>query len=212
VFSIRIALLAVLASAGCVARVPSSTATVRGAIPDDVRSSITFVSAGDAAYSAADPIGATGLPGEGRVVHAFVVRLEKDLRVYRLWSGPQVLDATGHTSRLGSWWTFDQPTGTRDTYRRRFEVCEGWNRLTWVARCVLRKGSVVVIGFGQSVSENACGNHERRESYPQNTRDLQVYIHDAFRRTSGEHAELLCPEENQDYEDDRDDVSKPRAP
>jgi hypothetical protein len=206
---IRVILLAVVASVGCVA---PATRAVRGAIPDPVRSSLTFLSTNDSAYSAADPMGATGAPGEGRVVRAFVVRLEKDIRVYRLWSGPDVLDRSGHTSRLGSWWTFDRPTGSRDSYRRRYEVCEGWNTLTWVASCVLRKGAVVVIGFGQSVSENTCDNRERHESYPQNDRDLQVYIHNAFQRTSLEPPELLCPEQNQDYEDDRDDVSKPRTP
>ena len=69
--------------------------------------SLELVAATDAAYAAADPAGATGVPGEGKVTTPYVVRLTRDLPVYRLWAGPAVKDAQGRTSRIGQWWTFD---------------------------------------------------------------------------------------------------------
>jgi len=133
-----------------------------------------------------------------------VVRLTRDLSVYRLWAGPSVKDAQGRTSRIGQWWTFDAPAGTLASFRQRYEVCEKWDTLRFVAQCTLRRGSVVVIGPGQSVSAKTCGNPT--ESYPANDRDLQVYIHEAWNRP-----ELSCPDESRDYEDDPRDISRPAA-
>ena len=101
-------LVAVIALAGCASRVrvhvPSGETI---ALPRAVASSIELVAAGDSAYASADPAGATCEPGAGKVTKPFVVRLTRDLHVYRLWSGPDVRDAQGRTSRIGQWWTFD---------------------------------------------------------------------------------------------------------
>src|SRR2546421_4174057 len=66
--------------------------------------SLELVAATDAAYAAADPAGATGVPGEGKVTKPYVVRLTRDLAVYRLWAGPAVKDAAGRAARGGPGW------------------------------------------------------------------------------------------------------------
>ena len=163
---------------------------------------------GDAAYAAADPSGATGEPGVGRVIRPYVVRVTRDMTVYRVWSGPAVKDGRGRTSRIGEWWAFDRPTGTRASYRERYEICEKWNTLRFVAQCTLRRGAVVVIGAGQSVSAETCGEPGGREQYRTNARDFQVYIHAAWTKIGTPDAVLSCPDESQDYRNDPNDISK----
>ena len=171
-------------------------------LPEQVASSLTFVARDEKGYAEADPAGATGEPGTGKVTRPFVVRLTKEMKVYRLWAGPDVRDGRGNTSRLGSWWTFDRPSGSLTDYRRRYEVCESWNSLRWVAECTLRAGTVVVMGGGQSVSAKTCGDATGRENYPANDRDLQVYIREAFKRVAPPTADLVCPDESRDYKND----------
>jgi hypothetical protein len=170
---------------------------------EPVASTVEFVPSGDGAYATADPAGATGKPGEGKVIRPYVVRVTRDVKVYRLWDGPDVRDAQGRTSRMGQWWTFEPPSGTLASFRTRYEVCEKWDTLRWVAACTLRRGAVVVIGAGQSVSAQVCGDATRRENYPRNDRDLQVYIREAWTRT-----DLTCPDEREDYQNDPRDISK----
>ena len=197
---------AALAVASC-----ASLGTLRNPSGETVRvsraiaGSLELVAAGDAAYAAADPTGATGVPGEGKVIRPHVVRLTRDMPVYRLWAGPAVKDEQGRTSRIGQWWTCEPPAGTLASFRRRYEVCEKWDSLRWVAQCTLRRGAVVVIGPGQSVSAQTCG--VQTESYPANDRDFQVYIHEAWKHMSPPDGELSCPDESRDYENDPRDIS-----
>src|SRR3954466_460158 len=72
---------------------------------------LELVPPADPAYVAADPAGATPGRGVGGVSKPCVVRLTRDVPVYRLWAGPAVKDAQGRTSRIGQWWTFDAPKG-----------------------------------------------------------------------------------------------------
>ena len=104
-------LIGALVAAGC-----ATTATLRGPagdvrVPHVREGALELVAAGDTVYAAADPAGATGVTGEGRVIRPYVVRLTRDLPVYRLWAGPDVKDAQGRTSRIGQWWTFEPPSG-----------------------------------------------------------------------------------------------------
>ena len=64
------------------------------------------------------------------------------------------------------------------SFRRRYEVCEKWDTLRWVAQCTLRRGSVVVIGPGQSVSAQTC--EKPGESYPANRFYVHEKVHDEF--------------------------------
>ena len=205
--------LAVVALAGCARLAPvhgPSGETLE--VPRAIAGSLELAAAGDPGYAAADPKDATGEPGVGRVSKAYVVRLTRDLAVYRLWAGPDVRDAQGRTNRIGEWWAFDPPDGTLASYRRRYEICEKWNTLRWVAQCTLRRGTVVVMGPGQSVSAKTCDDPSGREEYPANDRDLQVYIRQAWTRTGQPDSELSCPDESRDYQDDPQDIAKPIAP
>jgi hypothetical protein len=201
---------ALLVLAGCAHRVPvqgPSGETIE--VSRALASSLEFVGPDDKDYAAADATGGTGDPGDGKVSKPFVVRLRHDLAVYRLWAGPTVRDALGRTSRIGQWWTFDRPSGTLAGFRRRYEVCVQWDSLRWVAQCTLRRGAVVVIGPGQSVSAQTCGDATGRESYPANDRDWQVYIHEAWNRTGTPSGDLSCPDQSRDYQNDPGNITKP---
>ena len=84
----------------------------------------------------------------------------------------------------------------------------GGDSLRFVAQCTLRRGAIVVIGAGQSVSAETCGEPRGREQYPANARDFQVYIHAAWTKTGTPDAMLSCPDESQDYRNDPNDISK----
>lgn len=143
--------------------------------------------------------------GMGGVSDALVVKTSQDITVYRMWNGPNRLDARGNTNRLGGWWSYDAPAGSAAGYRRNYEICLGWNDLTWVATCTLKAGAVVAIGPGQSVSAETCGDPTGHEQYPANGRDWQLYLDKPWTRT----AELVCPDQSKDYRANPSDIAKP---
>jgi hypothetical protein len=61
---------------------------------------------------------------------AHVLRITRDLSVYRLWNGPEKKDKDGHTNRVGAWWTYVAPRGPVATYRHDYETCRAWNDFT----------------------------------------------------------------------------------
>ncbi|CDL01019.1 conserved exported protein of unknown function [Magnetospirillum gryphiswaldense MSR-1 v2] len=141
--------------------------------------------------------------GQGGISRGMVVRITEPVTVYRLWSGPQAVNAHGQTNRMGQWWSYDAPSGQRDRYRVDYEICNAWNDLTWVASCTLKAGAVVAIGPGQSVSEDACD--QPGEAYPANKFKWQIYVDKAWARPQ----ELECPNPAHDYANDPTDISKP---
>ena len=161
----------------------------------------------DADYGRA-VIGAAVKPaGQGGLVEGTVIRLTQDVTVWRMWSGPTKKNAAGLTNRIGGWWAYDAPKGTQAQYRTAYEICNGWNDLTWVAKCTLKAGAVVVIGPGQSVSAQTCGDPTGVESYPTNHKDWQTYVDKPWARPT----ELVCPAETEDYESDPADISKAKT-
>lgn len=148
-------------------------------------------------------------PGQGGLTEAVVVRLTADVPVWRAWSGPEKKDSRGNTNRIGQWWSADAPHGTRDGYRRSYEICVGWNDLTWMAKCTLHKGAVVTVGPGQSVSAETCASPD--ESYPANPVDWQLFIATAWTRI-GPDKELDCPDPSQDQPIDPADLDGARQP
>ncbi len=142
--------------------------------------------------------------GQGGISEGLVVRLTEDLPVYRMWSGPDKLNASGFTNRIGQWWAYDAPTGTQAAYRDHYDICLAWNDLTWVATCTLKAGSVVAIGPGQSVSAETCGDPTGQESYPANPDYWQTYVAKAWARAD----ELQCPADSADYQADPEDISR----
>ncbi len=178
------------------------------ALPAALQGKAEVLPSTDPDYARADLTSAVKPEGQGGISAGIVVRLTEDIPVYRMWSGPDKKDSRGNTNRLGSWWSYDAPQGPVSGYRADYEICNSWNDLSWVATCTLKKGSVVAIGPGQSVSAATCGDVMGKESYPANAEDWQLYVSKAWTRTS---TELICPAESADYQANPDDISKPKA-
>ncbi|MDQ5896161.1 MAG: hypothetical protein RLZZ592_2247 [Pseudomonadota bacterium] len=175
-------------------------------LPPPLAARAVVLQPGEPGYDRARIDAAVKAPGQGGVSEGVVIRLAEDLPVWRLWNGPGRVDARGHTNRLGGWWSHDAPRGTVQAYRAAYEICLGWNELRWVARCTLKAGTVVVVGPGQSVSPQTCGDGSGLERYEANARDWQLYLDQPWSRGS----ELVCPEESADYEADPDELSRPK--
>ena len=185
----------------------AGTADAQNAVelPPSLQGRVEVLKLQDPDYERAAAWKALKAPGDGGVLGVVVVRVKEDLPVYRLWNGPQAKDANGNTNRLGGWWSADKPKGSVQQYRTNYEVCTVWNRLSFLAACTLRKGAVVAVGPGQSVSTTTCNSAS--ESYPQERVLWQIYIDQPWKRA----AELSCPPDTQDIEVDPSDVSKPKA-
>ncbi|MGE4278923.1 MAG: hypothetical protein AB7G62_05010 [Magnetospirillum sp.] len=173
-------------------------------LPVQILGKVEVVATSDPDWAGANVGAAEKPPGSGGVSQALVIRLSQDMTVYRMWSGPQ---PGMRSNRLGGWWAFDKPKGTREGYRRAYEICGTWNELKRVAVCTLKKGAVVVIGPGQSVSAQTCKDGAGYETYDANERDWQIYVDQAWSRPET----LSCPPEDQDYEADPADVSAPKS-
>ena len=204
------ALLAAILLASC-ARNPAVTTaspTVPLRLPAVLASSAEALPPGAPGFARADVQSAVKAHGQGNVSRAMVIQLTQDIHVFRLWSGPEKKDANGRTNRIGSWWTYDPPRGAVDQYRVDYEICRAWNDLSWVATCTLRKGTIVAIGPGNSVSAETCGDSTGKEHYPANEQHWQLYVYRAFERI-GPDKELDCPDESRDYEADPRDLARP---
>ncbi len=172
-------------------------------LPKQLHGKADVVHKDSADYARADIDGAVKAAGEGGITQGLVVRLKTDLPIWRLWNGPTKKDARGFTNRMGQWWSYDKPHGTKQAYRHNYEICNAWNELTWVAKCTLKKGAVVVIGPGNSVSAKTCGDASGQESYPINRQHWQIYISKIWARST----EVECPDESLDYEASPADIS-----
>lgn len=173
-------------------------------LPQQLVAKAIVLNSSDPDYSRAMLTNAEKPPGKGGISSGLVVKVTQDISVYRLWNGPAKKDTNGNTNRLGSWWSYDPPSGSIAAYRISYEVCNAWNDLTWLATCTLKAGSVVAIGPGQSVTAETCDDKTGVENYPPNTREWQTYIDKPWSRPQ----ELQCPDVTADYEVDPDDISK----
>ena len=183
-----------------------ASADERLSLPAMLDGKAVILTPDDSDYARADLPAAVKAAGEGGLMQGLVIRLTSDIPVWRMWSGPAKKDARGNTNRLGQWWSYDQPRGTQQDYRRSYEICLAWNDLTWVAQCTLKQGSIVAIGPGNSVSAMLCGDPEGKESYPENPVDWQVWVSKAWSRL-GPDKELDCPDEGNDYEANPADIA-----
>jgi hypothetical protein len=197
-------LLGSFALLGASACAPVAVADDALPLPPSLAGKAVVLTPSDPAYAQANVSGAVKSAGQGGVSGALVVQLSQDLPVYRMWNGPTAV-AAGNDNRMGSWWAFDAPKGTREGYRRAYEICGTWNQLTWVATCTLKKGAVVAIGPGQSVSANTCADPSGYETYDSNRNDWQVYVNQAWNRPDA----LSCPPVDKDYKADPANVAQP---
>ena len=180
------------------------------ALPKALAGKAVVVAPTDPAYPKADIGEAVKNPGLGGISQGIVVKLTKDVPIYRMYNGPTKVDSQGHTNRVGQWWSYDAPNGSQQSYRSAYEICQGWNDLTWVATCTLKKGAVVAIGPGQSVWAETCGDATGTESYAADPGAWQVWISKAWTR-NGKGKDLDCPADTKDYAVEPTDLSKHKA-
>ena len=176
-------------------------------LPTQLAGKAEVLATTDADYPRAVITSAVKAAGEGGVVEGTVIRLTQDVTVWRMWSRPTKKNASALPNRIGGWWAYDAPMGTQAQYHTAYEICNCWNDLTWVAKCTLKAGAVVVIGPGQSVSAQTCGDVTGVENYPANQKDWQTYVDKPWARP----AELVCPADTEDYQADPADISKAKA-
>jgi hypothetical protein len=188
--ALRLAVPAAFASPEEPAATPGDT------LPASLQGKAVVLGMDDPDFARAVVSNAVQPAGMGGVSEAVVLRITEDIPVWRMWNGPDKVDANGRTNRLGQWWTADPPKGRVSDYRVNYEVCVAWNDLTWVERCTLKAGAVVAAGPGQSVSAETCGDPSGEESYPASPRHWQVFIATPWTRMP---AELDCPPETADY-------------
>lgn len=181
-----------------------SAAHAELALPAQLDGKASVLSATDPDYPRAVVTSAVKPAGMGGVSEALVVKITQDIAVYRMWNGPTKIDSRGNTNRLGGWWSYDAPRGTVAEYRNNYEICQGWNDLTWVATCTLKAGAVVAIGPGQSVSAETCGDPTGKEQFAANARDWQLYLDKPWARV----AELVCPADTADYQADPANIAQ----
>ena len=181
------------------------------AAPASIAASVLVLTPDSPEYALAGIDRAVRPPGGGNVSRAMVVQLTRDMPVYRMWDGPERARVKGESNRIGSWWTYDAPRGNQRDYRRNYAVCVVWNALNYVANCTLRKGAVVAIGPGNSVSAQTCKDATGRESYPANERHWQLYVSEISARI-GPGKELECPDEAQDYQADPANLARRKTP
>lgn len=155
----------------------------------------------DGSFHVGDVVGA---PGAGQISAGTVIRLEHDLVVHRLWSGPD-RKYNGFPNNFGSWWSAGDFEGSVADYRRHYAICTAWNDLTWAMECTLKAGTTVVVGPGQSVSSSTCCGafsdaadkarcEAAGEAYPAAPDHWQIYLHEAYKRvakTPGEVGDLI---------------------
>lgn len=87
---------------------------------------------------------ASGASGEGKLCAGQVFAVVQPVRVYRVW------DSARPYTQLGRWWSFAAPQGSRAQYREANAICSSWSALDIAGSCLLKTGSLVVVGPGQS--------------------------------------------------------------
>jgi len=120
--------------------------------------------------------------GKGGVYEGKVLKVKKTFPIFRVYTkreNPQ----TGHNNRLGGWWTHVPPAKgiSKSDYRRRYEICESFNHdLDRVVQCRIYPGALLLIGPGQSVTEDLCA--KPGESYASDTKkeNLQIFVFDMY--------------------------------
>ena len=84
---------------------------------------------------------ATGTVGQGNLCAAIAYEVRQRLKVHRLSNAAVV-----HRDR---WWTFTNPSGTAEQYRKDNVMCDTWSTRKKTT-CQLEVGTHVAVGFGQS--------------------------------------------------------------
>ena len=105
--------------------------------------------------------------GDGGIQSNFssVVEVKKPTKIYRVYS------SNNPRGRIGGWWTFEEPSGTKENYRITYGICSSWSLLDKVVVCTLQPGSYIAMGPGKAVTQS-CGGDEK---YPANPA-FQIFL------------------------------------
>jgi hypothetical protein len=92
---------------------------------------------------------ALGQPDKGQLCMGQVFVTTAPVKVYRVW------DQAKSYTLYGRWWSFSLPQGPTEQYRAANAICPGWSALNQMSSCILKVGSKIVVGPGQSAD---CGD------------------------------------------------------
>ena len=86
------------------------------------------------------------------------------IQVYRVW------DETKPWTLYGRWWSFEEPQGSKEEYRKANAICPEWNELNDVATAQIKVGAYFFVGTTKSVD---CKDRQYAD-----TSVLQIFIPD----------------------------------
>lgn len=90
-----------------------------------------------------------GEPSEGKLCQGAVYLATQNVTIYRAWN------SSNPKSQFGQWWAFEVPAGKMAQYRKDYAICYQWSPLDKMSKCVLKEGTKVVVGNGQSAKCSA---------------------------------------------------------
>ncbi len=120
--------------------------------------------------------------GNGGVYEGKILKVKKIFPIFRVYT-KKGDPKTGRNNRFGGWWTHIPPGKgiSKADYRRRYEICESFNRdLDRVVQCWIYPGALLLVGPGQSVSEDTCGKPGESYASDSGKDNLQIYILEMF--------------------------------
>ncbi len=120
--------------------------------------------------------------GNGGVYEGKILKVKKVFPIFRVYT-KKGDPKTGRNNRFGGWWTHVPPGKgiSKADYRRRYEICESFNRdLDRVVQCWIYPGALLLVGPGQSVSEDTCGKPGESYASDSGKDNLQIYILEMF--------------------------------
>ena len=118
---------------------------------------------------------ALGEEDAGKLCMGEVFSVSAPVKVYRVWN------SEADYTLYGRWWSFDEPKGPREAYRKANDICEEWSPLDVMSSCTLKVGAKIVMGPGQSVK---CENGGYPKSpvnqvyVPNDARNNLLYVED----------------------------------
>ena len=123
-------------------------------------------------------------PKGGGVYQAYLFKVKKPFKVWRLWSTNKHPKATfDPPEKFGGWWSASQPRGLISKYREANAICQAWNVFEHLVECEVRAGVILAAGPGNSVgTTQVCPSGE---AYKKQPRIWQLYL-DTWGKPAGD--------------------------
>lgn len=97
--------------------------------------------------------------------------------LYRAWGGGSATSSGNYAQKMGGWWSLQNPITQYPTvtdWRVANAVCPTFNTATTVAKCALKPGTQVVIGYTQSLYYQATPGYAECVYPPNKTLQISV--------------------------------------